>query len=89
MIVPAKIFAPKENRMHRAQTIKANGQQKKMSVSEPRHADRLNPAGQRAKRNPVADARRNRSANPSKLFLREFQTARVILARLKNAHAVA
>src|ERR1035437_5116823 len=51
VVVPAKTFAPQENRMQRAQTIDRDGEQKEMSFSEPSHADRLNPAKRGARRN--------------------------------------
>jgi hypothetical protein len=37
--------------MQRAQTINRDGEQKEMSVSEPSHAHRLNPADGGARRN--------------------------------------
>jgi hypothetical protein len=47
-VVLAKTFSPEENRVGRAQTVKRDGEQKEMPVSEPNHADRLNHDTRRA-----------------------------------------
>ena len=41
-IIPPKAFSPEKNGVNRAHTVKHNGQQEGMSISEPVHGDRLN-----------------------------------------------
>jgi hypothetical protein len=42
MVILAKPFSPQEYRVNHAQTVNRHGEQKEMSVSKPRHVDRLN-----------------------------------------------
>jgi hypothetical protein len=51
VVILAKPFSPQENRVNHAQTVNRNGEQKEMSVSKPRHADRLIQKNRRASGN--------------------------------------
>ena len=42
VVILAKTLSPQENRVNHAQTVNRHGEQKEMTVSEPRHVDRLN-----------------------------------------------